>query len=183
MVADQRLQPRLALGKGQGAQILALGEHQVEGEEDQIVGLVVRQRRLQRGEIRRAVGVQRHHFAVDQAVGQGGGALGKGREALGPVEALAGQELGRPVFDAQLDAIAVELDLVRPAGGGRRPVLRLAKLRLHEAGHGGGLGAGFRLAGLFRRDSLRHLGRGCGGGGGVLVRLPDGVAWGGGGVR
>ena len=40
---------------GSGAQILAVVEQQIEGEEDQVVGPVLRQGRLKRGEIRRAI--------------------------------------------------------------------------------------------------------------------------------
>ncbi len=69
---DQRLQPRLALAQRQAAQVLAPREHQVEDEEDQVVGLALADRRLQRREVGRAGVVQRHHLAVDQAVGQAG---------------------------------------------------------------------------------------------------------------
>ena len=57
---EQLLQPRLALAQRQVAQILAVGEQQIEDEEDQVVGLALGQRRLQGGEIRRAVVVERH---------------------------------------------------------------------------------------------------------------------------
>ncbi len=69
--ATVRLQPRLALGQRQRAQVLPPCEQQVEDEEHQ-VGLVfaVRDRRLQGGEVRRAGVVQRDDLAVDDAVGQ-----------------------------------------------------------------------------------------------------------------
>ena len=49
------LQPRLALAERQLAQILPPLEQQVEGEEDQILGLLLGQRRLESGEIGRAL--------------------------------------------------------------------------------------------------------------------------------
>ena len=52
---------------GKRAQILAAGEQQVEREEDQVIGLAVRQRRLQRRKIRDAVLIERDDLAVDQA--------------------------------------------------------------------------------------------------------------------
>ena len=111
-----RLQARLALLERQRAQVLLPVEQQVEDEEDQIACLALGDRRLQGGEVRRAGVVQRHHLAVDDAVRQ----LGAGRddllELVRPVEALAGQERGLAALGAQLHAVAVELDLVRPAG-------------------------------------------------------------------
>ncbi len=71
-------QPRLALAQRQFAQVLAGQEQGVEGEEDQVVGLAVRQRRLQRREVGRAVVVQGAGLAVVEAVGQRGGVLGDG---------------------------------------------------------------------------------------------------------
>ena len=67
-------------------------EQLVEDEEHQVLGLALGDRRLQGGEVRRAGVVQRHHLAVDDAVGQvraRGDDLGK---LVGPVETLAGQQ-------------------------------------------------------------------------------------------
>ena len=87
---EQAFQPRLARAKRQRAQILAVREQQVESEEDQGGGLSVRQRRLQRREIRRAVMVQGADFAVNQAIRQPRRQLGDGGELVRPVQPLAG---------------------------------------------------------------------------------------------
>ncbi len=136
---EQGLQPRLALAERQVAEVRALGEQQVEGEEDQVAGLAVGERRLQGREVRRAVVVQRAGLAVDQAVRQGLGVAGDLPELRRPVEAGAGLQRRMAVLDAQLQAIAVELDLVAPAGPLRRTVHRLGELRRHEPRKGRGL--------------------------------------------
>ena len=66
------------------------------------------------------------------ASGKRRGLRGDRREFVGPVEALAGLQARLAVLHAQLDAIAVEFDLVHPAGAGGRPVDRLAQLRRDE---------------------------------------------------
>ena len=53
---EQLLQARLAIAQGQGAQILAVGEQQIEGKEDQLLRLPFGQGRLQRREVGRAMG-------------------------------------------------------------------------------------------------------------------------------
>ena len=67
---EQRIQPRLALGQRQAAQVKAIGKQQVEREEDQAVGLAVGNRSLQVRKIRRAVVIERDDLAVDQRVRQ-----------------------------------------------------------------------------------------------------------------
>ena len=52
------------------AKIFAVGEQQIEREEDQIVGLAVGKRGLQRRKIRRAIMVERDDLAVDQRIGE-----------------------------------------------------------------------------------------------------------------
>ena len=76
-----------------------------------------------------------HDLAVDDAVRQLLGRLGDRLELLRPVEALAGLQRRLAVLDAQLQAIAVELDLVRPAGAARRTLDQLGELRLDEVRH------------------------------------------------
>jgi hypothetical protein len=136
---EQGLQPRLALAQRQVPQVRPFGEQQVEGEEDQIAAPAVRQRRLQGREVRRAIGAQGAGLAVDQARGKRLRVLGDLAELRRPVEAGAGLQRRAAVLDAQLQAIAVELDLMAPAGPLRRAVHRLGELRRHEAGQGRGL--------------------------------------------
>ena len=70
-------------------------------------------------------------------------------ELRGPVEALAGLQRGLAVLDAQLDAIAVELDLMHPARRRRRARERVAELRRDEVRHRGRwLANGWRFAGF-----------------------------------
>ncbi len=104
---QHRLQPFLALGEGQGAQVLAPLEQDVEGVEDQAARLLLRQGELQAGEVRRAVLVQRHRLAVQHDVGQPraiGGDLG---EACAPVQALAGAKRLFAALAAELQPVAV----------------------------------------------------------------------------
>ena len=131
----------LARGQRLVAGVAAAAEQGVEGEEDQVVGFPRRQRRLETREVRRAVRVQRHDLAVDDAVAETRGGLGQRGELLRPVQTLARQQRRDAGGDPQLHAIAVELDLVDPAGLGRRPLDQLAQLRRHEARHGHALGA------------------------------------------
>ncbi len=94
--SEQAFQPRFARGEGQRAQVFALRKQQVEGEENQRFGFAVRQRGLQRREVRRAIVVERADFAVDDAIGQLGGDLGDGGKLVGPVQPLAGEDLALP---------------------------------------------------------------------------------------
>ncbi len=57
-------------------------------------------------------------------------------ETLGPIQALPGEDLGAGVRDAQLAAVAVELDLVDPAATSRRLRLQRRELRGDEPGIG-----------------------------------------------
>src|SRR5215472_3199264 len=83
---EQRMKPRLALAERQVAQILVTFEQKVEGEEDQVLRLPLRERGLEGGEIRRAVIVQRRDLTVDDRIGQAGGRLLDGREFVGPIQ-------------------------------------------------------------------------------------------------
>jgi hypothetical protein len=78
--------------------------------------------------------VQRTGLAIDHAIGQLLGDIGDRLELVRPVEALARLERRLAVLDPELQAIAVELDLVHPARFGRRAVDQLGELRLDEAG-------------------------------------------------
>ena len=70
LAVQHRFQPRLALGKGKPAEIVAALIEQVEDEVCQIAGTALREGCLQRGKIGRAIVVERHHLAVDDAIGQ-----------------------------------------------------------------------------------------------------------------
>ena len=172
---QQRFQPFLAFKKRQAAQILVSGEQKIEDEEDQMIGLAVRQRGLQCREARRAVVIQRHDLAVDNGIRQFAAGFGDRRELVGPVEAFARAQNGFAILDPHLHAIAVELDLVHPVRASGRPRHRLAQLRCDEvrqlpgrsrAGVGGVARRrgrlGFRLAGCAAR--LRRQ---------SLIRIPD----------
>ena len=165
---EQGFEACLALGKRKGPKVLAGIEQKIEGEEHEVVGLAVRQRRLQGCEIGRARGIERHYLAVDHGIGQVGGGVPDRAEALGPVEALAGLQQGLPARHRELHAVAVELDLVHPAGAGRRSLDRPAELRRDEIrARGRGLGCigplglgGRKLLGFRGRWLLRLRGRG-----------------------
>jgi hypothetical protein len=73
----------LSLGERLRAQVLQASEHLIEDEEDQIVGLAVRDRRLQRGEVGGAGMVERADLAIDDPVRQPGPGPDNGRE-FGP---------------------------------------------------------------------------------------------------
>ncbi len=90
---------------------------------------------MQRREIRRAVLVEGHDLAVDQAIGQGVGLARDAPELRRPVEALARAQRRASLLDAQLHAIAVELDLVAPAFALGRMIDELGELGLEENRH------------------------------------------------
>ena len=66
---QQRLEPFLALGEGQGAQIFAASEQQIEDEIDQVLRSSVGQGRLQRREVGRAAVIEGNDLAVDDRIG------------------------------------------------------------------------------------------------------------------
>ena len=78
LAAEQLSQPLLPFGQRQRAKILAALEQQIEDEVDQVPRAPFRQRRLQRGEVRSAVVVERNDLAVDDAVGQPAARFGNG---------------------------------------------------------------------------------------------------------
>ena len=112
---QQALQAFLALAQRQRAQILTIGKQEIERKENEIAGLVVRDRGLQRGKTGHAVVVQRDDFAVDQRIGQRPGCFRDGAELVGPVQPFSGQQRHIAILDSQLHAVAVELDLMAPA--------------------------------------------------------------------
>src|SRR5689334_9559513 len=112
--AEQFLQTPFAGKKRQTSEVFLLLKQKIESKEDQIAGLAVRKRGLQRREIRRAVMIQGADFSVDDAVRQFRCRLCDGGEFSGPIQTFAGQKAAFAVRHAQLHAIAVELDFVDP---------------------------------------------------------------------
>ena len=168
---DPGLKARLAVGQREFAQVLVALEQEVEGEIDQAVGAAVRDGGLQGREVGHVVGVERAQLPVDHGVRPAGGVGGQGGEAIAPVQTLAGAQGRLAAADADLDAVAVELDLMGPAGRAGRMVRDLAKLDRDKGGRAARLaGGGFRGFGLRRglaggglrrrplRLSLRDLG-------------------------
>src|SRR6185312_5918962 len=86
---------------------------------------------------------------VDEAVRQRRRRFGKDAELARPVETLARAQGGLTVLDPKLQAIAVELHLVRPARARRRALDQLAELRGNELGQARDL-ARLRRLGLLR---------------------------------
>ena len=91
---------------------------------------------LQIGKTGGAVFAEDDDFAVEGGLvrGQTGDLGGDGGHAVGPVETLAGEELHARAIFASLNAVAVELELVQPAGIGGRGLSLLSELRVDEAG-------------------------------------------------
>ena len=131
------LQSRFALPKRQAAKIFAVRKQQVEGKEDQMIGLAVGYRRLQRGKIRRAMVVERNDLAIDEPIRQRARLFRDSGELVGPVQAFAGLEPGLAALDTQLHAVAVEFDLVAPIFSARWPIDRRAELWRDEIRHRG----------------------------------------------
>src|ERR1700746_3750245 len=94
------------------------------------------ERRLQLGKTRNAGFVLDHHLAVDQRAPRGelgnrGGDVG---EFFSPIEAFAGEQADFAVVESSLDAITVELDLVRPSSAARRKLVQRGERRRYELG-------------------------------------------------
>src|ERR1700733_5296724 len=111
---QQLFQLLLALAERQRAKIHSISEQQIERKEDELVGLAVGNRSLQRREIRVSLLIERDDLAVDQTIGQRTGLLGDGQEFVGPVQPFAGSKHSVAVLDPHLHAVAVELDLMAP---------------------------------------------------------------------
>src|SRR5579871_784812 len=132
---QQFLQPRFSLAERQTSQVHAISKQQIECKEDQLIRLAIGDRRLEAGEVRDALLIQRDDLTIDQDIRQRGCLFGYRLELIGPVEPLAGLEADVALFDAKLHTVTVELDLVAPALAVRRPLDRRAKLRLDEVRH------------------------------------------------
>src|SRR5665647_404319 len=114
---------RLALGERERAQVLTAREQEVEDHVRQLRVVVLAQRLLQGSEIADSVGAIGDHFAVEQ------GPVdlelcqlrGERREPRRPVEPVASEKRDVALGDPREDAVAVELDLVRPLVAFGRP--------------------------------------------------------------
>ena len=117
--SEQFRQALLAIRQRRLSQVLAVGVQQVEHEVDEVAGLFVDEPGLQCREARHAALVQGDDLAVEEAIGQRLPRVRDFREAARPVESLARAERGRAAGHAHLHPVAVELDLVPPAGARR----------------------------------------------------------------
>src|SRR5262249_53882313 len=131
---DQSCQFRLAFDERQVGEIAPIEVEEIEHVIDEAVALS----RLERGLQRRKAGdpalVLDHDLAVEQR--RVGGKRGDGMGDVGkffvPMEALAGEQTGLAIVEPRLNAIAVELDLVDPAGAGWRLGPQGGERRRHE---------------------------------------------------
>src|SRR5260221_7115540 len=122
-VADSVRRPRehgseslLARDEARIHQRIAVEMEQIEGAIDGARRVALREIVLERRERAHAVRLQVHDFAVDDPLAQRqrGERCRDGRELVGPVMAVAAEELRLAAADAADHAIAVELDLVQP---------------------------------------------------------------------
>jgi hypothetical protein len=138
-LAEQRLEPFLALDVGQPREVLAVELEKVERVERQLVAVLLApvpalEHRLQRREVRVAVRVVGDDLAVDQARRQVERLqpLDQGGELVTPVEPLAGIDSDLAPRGGDHRAVAVEFDLVQPAVARRHRVDQRRELRRAE---------------------------------------------------
>src|SRR5205085_11153633 len=115
-----------------GGQILSTIERKIEHEIDQVLRPAIRERRLQRCEVRRAGVIERHNLPVDDGVGQARRSLGNSAELAGPVETFARKQLGSTVLYAELHAVAIELDLMHALRRTREGLAELGRDKLRQ---------------------------------------------------
>jgi hypothetical protein len=99
---------------------------QIEHVIDEALALAALERRLQLRKAGNSVLVLDDYLTVDQRrargkLGDGGGGV---RKFFAPLEALTREQTHVAVIEPRLDAVAVELDLVRPASPGRRRLVQ-----------------------------------------------------------
>ena len=78
LTAEQPFKPLFALCQREVPKVFSAFEQQIEDEVDQIAGATLGERRLQRREIRCTIVIERHHFAVDDAVRKAARCIGDG---------------------------------------------------------------------------------------------------------
>ncbi|KDS78493.1 hypothetical protein KM22_02777 [Bordetella bronchiseptica KM22] len=135
---QQVLEPLLPGLQGQGAQVLAIPEGKVERDEHQPFGLAV-QRILQQLEIGHAAFVEHDDLAVEPAAPQLQRAqrARQRRHASLPILVAAADQAHAAGRAGRQDAVAVVLDLVRPARPMRRAVHQRGQLGRQRARHRG----------------------------------------------
>ncbi len=122
---EQPLQPALAFGERQLAQVLAVVEQEVEGDVGDVVRAPFPECALQGAEVAHAALVEDHRFTVQPRPGgrQAGERLRDGREPVRPVQPVAREQL-HALVHASRDAVTVVLDLVQPVAARGRLVRR-----------------------------------------------------------
>src|SRR5665647_1335782 len=129
--------PLLAFEQRQLAQIVAVGEQKVKGEENKIVGTGLRKRGLHRRKIRVAGLAKGDDLAVDDRIRELGCSRRNGCKFISPVQTCSGLERDIALFNPHLDAISVEFYFVQPAIGKGRTRRGFAKLRRDKVWHFG----------------------------------------------
>jgi hypothetical protein len=127
---------------------VAVSPEQIEGVVDQPILSASGEFGLEFGEVGAAL-VDDDHFAVEDRLTGDVQRSGDHREALRPIQPVAGENPLPSLVEVGLDAIAVELNLMEPLVAGRRLGLQRSELRLYESGH-------FRRGGR-RNDYTRTL--------------------------
>ena len=127
-----------ALEEREVAEVVAVEVQEVEDEVGEGVLVAILKRGLEVGKACVPVGGEDDDLAVEEC-GLGGErfeGLGEGLHAVSPVEAAACEELDFGALFASLDAVAVELELVDPAGGFGGGGGGVGQLRGDEGGQG-----------------------------------------------
>ena len=130
---DDLLEPGAPFDERLEAQVLAIEVKQVEGDEDHPLRLQPH-RRAQQADVRDALVVEHHDFAVDDGRFhvKRGSRLDDRPIPVAPVEAAPREGAGRAVRDEKLGAIAVPFDLVDPVVTLRRLADQRGQLELDE---------------------------------------------------
>ena len=138
---QQAFEDGLAALERQVARVVPVEVQQVEREIRQRVLRTFLKRGLQIGEAGASLGVEDHDLAIEDGIVDGklGGGFGDISHAMRPVETLAGEEacVSRTglFVDVDLDAVAVELELVQPIFPLRRLLDRRSERGRQEGGH------------------------------------------------
>ena len=131
---EQPEQFGFALDHGQAGQIAAIEMKKIEDVVDEAFAFPLLERRLQLRKIGNSVFIFDDNLAVDQrrARGEFSNRGRDVREFFGPIETLAGEQTHFAAIEPGLDAVAVELDLVRPAAAARHGRMQGGERRRHE---------------------------------------------------
>ena len=131
---EQPLQSSLSLDERQFAQVNAVKIEKVEDVVGEPILSTTREIRLQFGKVRPIV-LGDDEFAVEYRAPYRNVELSGDRaQTLRPVVAVARVDCDAAVFDVRLDAIAIELDFMKPIAA-RRPGSDRRELGRNEAGH------------------------------------------------